>query len=230
MFVLVVICICFSNAAIEGADPNAITENIKNGSERTGRSINKECSSFLSSKCLKIHVLSFIEELSSRDELNLLPGLSIVKDNQTNSSNAEEIAAELSRQFPGKPEEKLNRFLLYRVQDYLDGHSLKYKLLDPQTTKDAMDMTKGDQENVGRKSGGGGGLGGGKGGGGALLAAALMAKGKFNWVKSYGLAPKTFKYHINIMLFENYQPFFYTHIVMWLYFGQNNDEQWSSSA
>ncbi|KOB76551.1 putative Osiris [Operophtera brumata] len=166
----------FSNAAIDGADPDTITENHKNLSERAGRSINKECSSFLSSKCLKIHVLSFIEDLSSRDELNLLPGLSIVKDNQTNSSNADEFAAELSRQFPGKPEEKLNRFLLYRVQDYLDGHSLKYKLLDPQTTKDAMDMTKGDKETVGRKSGGGGGLGGGKGGGGALLAAALMAK------------------------------------------------------
>lgn len=179
VFVLAVICKS-SNAALEGvSDPNAIIDKPKNGSDRAGRSINKECSSFLSSKCLKIHVLSFIEELSSRDELNLLPGLSIVKDNQTNASNAEEIAAELSRQFPGKPEEKLNRFLLYRLQDYLDGHSLKYKLLDPQTTKDAMDMTKGDRETVGRKSGGGG-LGGGKGGGGgALLAAALMMKGMF---------------------------------------------------
>lgn len=186
-YVIVLAVICnLSNAAIEGADPNAITDNPKNGSERTGRSISKECNSFLSSKCLKIHVLSFIEEISSRDELSLLPGLSIVKDNQSNSSNAEEIAAELSRQFPGKPEEKLNRFLLYRVRDYLDGHSLKYKLLDPQTTKDAMDMTKGDKETVGRKSGGGGGggLGGGKGGGGALIAAAMMAKGKLN------LAPK----------------------------------------
>lgn len=181
VFIFATVCVLSSTAAIEGAEPNAITESPKNASDRAGRSLNKECSSFLSSKCLKIHVLSFIEDLSSRDELNLLPGLSIVKD-QTNASNAEEVAAELSRQFPGKPEEKLNRFLLYRLQDYLDGHSIKYKLLDPQTTKDAMDMTKGDRETKGRKAGGGGGgLGGGKGGGGALLAAALMMKGEYRF-------------------------------------------------
>ncbi|XP_004926138.3 transcription factor Sox-1-like [Bombyx mandarina] len=128
-----------------------------------------------------MHALSFLEDLSSREELHLLPGLSIIRENQTNATTAEEIAAELSKQYPGKPEEKLNRFLLYRLQDYLDGHSLKYKLLDPQTTKQAMDMAKGDPESIGRKSGGGGGgggFGGGKGGGGgALLAAALMMKG-----------------------------------------------------
>lgn len=178
---LVLLCYKPSSGAIDGSDPNQILDVPKtsNNTERAGRSLNKECNSFLSSKCLKIHVISFLEDINSRDELNLLPGLSIVKDNLTAPSSTEEMAAELSRQFPGKPEEKLNRFLLYRLQDYLDGHSLKYKLLDPQTTKEAMEMAKGDKESVGRKSGGGGGggLGGGKGGGGALLAAALMAKG-----------------------------------------------------
>lgn len=176
-----------SHGAIDGSDPNAIIDTVKtvpNNTERTGRTLQKECNSLLNSKCLKIHALSFLEDLSSRDELNLLPGLSIVKENQTgNTPSPEEMAAELSRQFPGKPEEKLNRFLLYRLQDYLDGHSLRYRLLDPQTTKEAMDMAKGDKESVGRKSGGGGGGGfggGGKGGGGgALLAAALMMKGFF---------------------------------------------------
>ena len=173
-----------SQAAIDGSEPNAIIDAVKivpNNTERVGRTLHKECNSLLNSKCLKIHALSFLEDLSSRDELNLLPGLSIVKENQTGTSpSPEEMAAELSRQFPGKSEEKLNRFLLYRLQDYLDGHSLRYKLLDPQTSKEAMDMAKGDKESVGRKSGGGGGggFGGGKGGGGgALLAAALMMKG-----------------------------------------------------
>ncbi|KAJ8715389.1 hypothetical protein PYW07_009871 [Mythimna separata] len=173
-----------SQAAIDGSEPNAIIDTVKavpNNTERVGRTLHKECNSLLNSKCLKIHALSFLEDLSSRDELNLLPGLSIIKENQTgNTPSPEEMAAELSRQFPGKSEEKLNRFLLYRLQDYLDGHSLRYRLLDPQTTKEAMDMAKGDKESVGRKSGGGGGggFGGGKGGGGgALLAAALMMKG-----------------------------------------------------
>ncbi|KAM3960658.1 uncharacterized protein ACR2FA_005248 [Aphomia sociella] len=188
--VIIAICVvilCYvqtSKGLIEDENqPNTITavkeiKNITSNGERTGRFLHKDCGSILSSKCLKVHVLSFLEDLSSRDELNLLPGLSIVKENQTSTSpSPEEMAAELSRQFPGKPEEKLNRFLLYRLQDYLDGHSLRYKLLDPQTSKEAMNMAKGDREFVGRKSGGGLGGGGKGGGGGALLAAALMMKG-----------------------------------------------------
>lgn len=189
---LVLVSVHVTKGVIDnGSQPNTITpveetKNVSHG-ERTGRLLHKECTNLLSSKCLKIHVLSFLEELSSREELSLLPGLSIIKENLTSSNpSPEEMAAELSRQFPGKPEEKLNRFLLYRLQDYLDGHSLRYKLLDPQTTKEAMDMAKGDRESVGRKSGGGGGLGGGKGGGGgALLAAAMMMKGNiryFTWI------------------------------------------------
>lgn len=169
-----------AKASIDGTSSNSVENKPANTTERAGRSLNKECNGGLSAKCLKIHVLSFLEDLASRDELPLFPGLSIVKENNTSQKSPEEMAAELSRQFPGKPEEKLNRFLIYRLQDYLDGHSLRYKLLDPQTSKEALEMAKGDRESVGRKSGGGGGLGGGKGGGGALLAAALMMKGEYN--------------------------------------------------
>lgn len=178
---VILCCVQQLQGSIDGAEGNTLQEETKNASntERAGRSLHKECNSSISAKCLKIHVLSFLEDLSSRDELQLLPGLSIVRENQTNITSPEEMAAELSRQFPGKPDEKLNRFLLYRLQSYLDGHSLRYKLLDSETSKDALNMAKGDKESVGRKSGGG--LGGGKGdkggGTGALLAAALMMKG-----------------------------------------------------
>lgn len=179
--VVLVLCYVYDTSGLidDGIKPNTLAvepeKAVLNFTERAGRTLHKECNSLFSSKCLKIHVLSFLEDLSSRDELALLPGLSIVKENLTGTPSPEEMAAELSRQFPGKPEEKLNRFLLYRLQNYLDGHSLRYKLLDPQTTKEAMEMA-GDQ-SVGRGKGGGGGLGGGKGGGGALLATALMLKG-----------------------------------------------------
>ncbi|KAG6438709.1 hypothetical protein O3G_MSEX000164 [Manduca sexta] len=170
---VVLCCVYESKGVIDGPEINNVDEDNKNitSSDRTGRSgpLHKECSSLLSSKCLKIHMLSFIEHLSSRDELPLIPGLSIVKENQTASLSPEEMAAELSRQFPGKPEEKLNRFLLYHI-DCLT-HRRRRKL---------WKWPKGDKESVGRKAGGGGGgggLGGGKGGGGALLAAALMMKG-----------------------------------------------------
>ncbi|CAH2059488.1 unnamed protein product, partial [Iphiclides podalirius] len=177
--VALVFSVYHSEGSIDGSLSNSVEEaKPENTTERAGRSLNKECNGGLSAKCLKVHVLSFLEDLSSRDELQLLPGLSIIKENNTSQKSPEEMAAELSRQFPGKPEEKLNRFLVYRLQDYLDGHSLRYKLLDPQTSKEALEMAKGERESVGRKSGGGGGLGGGKGGGGgALLAAALMMKG-----------------------------------------------------
>ncbi|KPJ20260.1 hypothetical protein RR48_04858 [Papilio machaon] len=173
-----VLCAYRINCSIHGSTSNEIQIEKTNTSERSGRSLNKECNNSLNAKCIKIHVLSFLENLSSKDELTLLPGLSIVKENYTSNTSPEEMAAELSRQFPGKPEEKLNRFLIYRLQDYLDGHSLRYKLLDPKTSQEALEMANGDGESVGRKGGGGGLGGGGKGGGGgALLAAALMMKG-----------------------------------------------------
>ncbi|XP_072932919.1 uncharacterized protein [Epargyreus clarus] len=167
-----------SDAVIDGTQGNTVEDNAKNvtnKTDRTGRALNKECTGGINAKCIKIHVLSFLEDISSRDELPLLPGLSIVRENMTNSSSPEELAAELARQFPGKPEEKLNRYLLYRLQDYLDGHSLKYKLLDPETSKEALDLAE-DRQFEGRKKGGLGG-GGKGGGGGALLAAAMMMKG-----------------------------------------------------
>lgn len=180
---LVIVCASKSKAVIDGSEPNNISNEVKNTTERTGRTLHKECSGSLSAKCLKIHVLSFLEDLNSRNELPILPGLSIIKENRTTNTTPEELAAELSRQFPGKPDEKLNRFLLYRLKDYLDGHSIRYRLLDPDTSKKAMDIATGDSEVVGRKGGGGGGFGGGGGkhggGGGGLLAAALMMKGAF---------------------------------------------------
>ncbi|CAG9569450.1 unnamed protein product [Danaus chrysippus] len=153
-----------------------IDSNNDTHSERTGRNLHKECNGNISVKCLKMHAISFIEDINSYSELRLFPGLSIVRDNQTNNTSPEEMAAELARQYPGKPDEKLNRYLLYSLQNYLDGHSLRYRLLDPETSKDALNMAKGDKAFVGR--GKGGGLGGGKGGGnGALIAALLMMKG-----------------------------------------------------
>ncbi|KAG7297277.1 hypothetical protein JYU34_019228 [Plutella xylostella] len=185
VFVLVIVSsLHLGNGYINGSDINNLSENATKEkklqeSDRTGRSLHKECTSgSLNPKCLKIHVLSVIEDLDSREELPILPGLSIVKENQTNVTSPDEIAAELSRQFPGNPDEKLNRFLLYKVQDYLDGHSLRYRLLDQQTAKEATKMVKGDKEAMADKTSGrgkGGGLGG-KGGGG-LVAAAMMMKG-----------------------------------------------------
>ncbi|KAI5645718.1 hypothetical protein NE865_02385 [Phthorimaea operculella] len=126
--VVAVLVVCYVHAsygAIEGSQPNAIKEDSKNETvkgERAGRSLHKECSGSFSTKCMKLHVLSYLEDLNSRDEVSLpLPGLSIVKENTSNSRSPEELAAELARKFPGKPEEKLNGYILQRLQDFMDA-------------------------------------------------------------------------------------------------------------
>lgn len=201
---LIIVSTNTAKALIDGSQPNEIVEKTKNvTNERNGRSLHKECSEGINAKCMKIHVLSFIEDLSSREELPILPGLSIVKERDVNKTNPEEMAAELSRQFPGKPDEKLNRFLLYRLQDYLDGHSLRYRLLDPKTSKEALDMAKGDKSVIGRKAGGGGGGLGGKGGGG-LLAAMLMMKGKDNNLSINIFSWQLIYYYGDISLLSHY--------------------------
>lgn len=188
LVVSIAVLLCAEKLHAEDLETNSLNEDPKNVSstQRNGRSLHKECKNSLKAKCLKIHMMSFLEDLSSRDELNLLPGLSIVKENQTNATNPEDMAAELARQFPGKPDERMNRFLLYRLQNYLDGHSLRYRLLDTETSKEALHVAKGEiekEESVGRKKDG---FGGGKGGGGgALLAAALMMKGNKNYLSFY---------------------------------------------
>jgi hypothetical protein len=180
--VLLLVAVCVFQAYGLAEDGNSAEKNIPNATDRAGRSLHKDCNNIFSAKCIKIYALSFLEDMSSHDEYALLPGLSIVKENLTDTSpTPEQIAAELSRQFPGNSDEKLNRYLMYRLRSYLDGHSLRYKLLDPETAKEAMDMVKGDV-SVARKGGGIGGGGGGKGGkgggSGMLIAAALMMKGE----------------------------------------------------
>ncbi|OWR47636.1 Osiris 16 [Danaus plexippus plexippus] len=139
--------------------------------ENAARAMGKDCSNgIFSATCLKIEAISVLEKLSSRDELNLLPGISVVKESKENDSKAEEFAADLARAFPSKPEERLDKYLLYRLGSYLDNHSVKLRLMDSGATEEARAMMsegrgKGDM------------LGGGKKGGmGGLVVAAMMMK------------------------------------------------------
>lgn len=111
-----------------------------------------------------------LEKLSSKDELQLLPGVSVVKEANDNKSKAEEFAAELARSFPTKPDERLDKYLLYRLGTYLDTHSVKLRLIDENASEEARSLIG---EARGKNP-----LGGGKKGGmGGILAAALMMKG-----------------------------------------------------
>ncbi|XP_013165482.1 PREDICTED: uncharacterized protein LOC106116267 [Papilio xuthus] len=150
--------------------------------ESSARVLGKDCSGgIFSPTCLKIEAISMLEKLSSKEELQLLPGVSVVKEEKENASKAEEFAAELARSLPSKPDERLDKYLLYRLGNYLDTHSVKLRLLDDGASEDARALM-----GEGR---GKGGLGGGKKGGmGGLLAAALMMKGTLMSIGLGGLA------------------------------------------
>lgn len=131
----------------------------------------KDCANgILNPTCLKIGTISLIEKLNNKDEVSLFPGISLVKE-ESDKSKYETVAADLARSLTGKPDEKLDKYLLYHVGNFLDTHSLKFKLLDSETVEEAQDAV---EEGRGKN-----GLGGGKKGGmGGLIAMAMMMKGK----------------------------------------------------
>lgn len=146
--------------------------------ETAARAMGKDCANgIFSPTCLKIEALSVLEKLNSKEEVNLLPGLSLVKEpSKENGSKAEEFAAELARALPSKPDERLDKYLLYRLGTYLDTHSVKLRLLDDSATEEARALIGEARAKGGILGGGGGGK---KGGGGGLLAMALMMKGMY---------------------------------------------------
>ncbi|KOB71117.1 putative Osiris, partial [Operophtera brumata] len=115
-------------------------ENLKENVE-IPRSIGKDCSNgIFSPTCLKIEAISLLEKLSSKDEIRLLPGISVVKESTENGSKAEEFAAELARALPTKPDERLDKFLLYKLGSYLDSHTVRLRLLDDTAAEEARSL------------------------------------------------------------------------------------------
>lgn len=166
------------------SENNIDTNNVEPSMEFTARAIGmgKDCpNGIFSATCLKIEAISMLEKLSSKDELRLLPGISVVKESKENDSKAEEFAAELARAMPSKPDERLDKYLLFRLGSYLDNHSVKLRLLDDGATEEARAL-------LGEARGKGGGFGGGKKGGmGGLIAAAMMMKGMLYCIGYYSL-------------------------------------------
>ncbi|XP_063389509.1 uncharacterized protein LOC134675224 [Cydia fagiglandana] len=150
--------------------------------ETAARAMGKNCSSgIFSVTCLKIEAISALEKLSSKEELQLLPGITVVKEKNENGSNAKEFAAELARAMPNKPDERLDKYLLYTLGNYLDTHSVKLRLLDDSASEEARAMIG----EARRK----GGIGGGKKGGmGGLMAMGMLMKGTLMSIGLGGLA------------------------------------------
>ncbi|XP_011554425.3 uncharacterized protein LOC105385701 [Plutella xylostella] len=185
MFIKICLLFIASATALPSPEIREITSNTIESpvdSVTAARAMAKDCSSgIFSPTCLKIEAISMLEKLSSKDELQLLPGVSVVKEANDNKSKAEEFAAELARSFPSKPDERLDKYLLYRLGTYLDTHSVKLRLIDENASEEARSLIG---EARGKNP-----LGGGKKGGmGGILAAALMMKGTLMSIGIGGLA------------------------------------------
>ncbi|KAJ2940538.1 hypothetical protein O0L34_g6473 [Tuta absoluta] len=168
---------------IVGVLANTVVHNEIPTVESAARAMGKNCDSgIFSAQCLKIEALSMLEKLNAKDEVQLLPGLSLTKDpSSDNGKKADEFAAELARSLPSKPDERLDKYLLYRLGSYLETHSVKLRLLDDNASEEARSLLG--------EARGKGGLGGGKKGGmGGLLAIAGLMKGMMFSMGLGGLA------------------------------------------
>ncbi|XP_030037385.1 uncharacterized protein LOC115452902 [Manduca sexta] len=155
-------------------------DNAEAKSDKT-RALKKECANgILNPTCLKIGAISLIEKLNTKEELALIPGVSLVRDGEGNPK-FESVTAELARSLSSEPDERLDKFLLYNVGTFLDTHSVKLKLADASAVEEARSLV-----SEGRGDKGGMGMGGKKGGMGGLMAMAMMMKGMFNFVQIFG--------------------------------------------
>ncbi|XP_053619738.1 uncharacterized protein LOC128680540 [Plodia interpunctella] len=138
--------------------------------ETAARTFGKDCSNgIFSPTCLKIEAIAMLDKLSAKEELRLLPGVSLVKESKENDSKAEEFATELARSL-NKPEDRLDKYLLYKLGSYLESHTMRFRLLDENSSEEARALMS--------EARGKGGLGGGKKGGmGGLLAIGMLFKG-----------------------------------------------------
>ncbi|EFN64635.1 hypothetical protein EAG_08278 [Camponotus floridanus] len=163
------------NAEIERRTSRQLVEE---ASENLTSNLNKDCGKSYSATCLKLDVVSFLDKLSEQENIGILPGVSVIKENSSTDVPASEVVANLARDFPNDVEKRLDAYLAHKVGSYLNSHSISIKLFDPKTFEAARNFNEdalaqlglGGNQNVetGRKKD--------KGGSG-LMAGLLMMKG-----------------------------------------------------
>uniref|UniRef100_A0A182R853 Protein osiris 16 n=1 Tax=Anopheles funestus TaxID=62324 RepID=A0A182R853_ANOFN len=137
-----------------------------NGGGSVFSSSKKMCDQRYSVNCLKLELVSFLERVTNQKEYNLMAGVSVVRDPGANITRTADIIAEVTRIFPTNPERRLDEFLLTKLNDYLQTHSLRLKFVDGDAFEKAREVFAGRKGKLGKK----GGLE-------TLIAGAMMMKG-----------------------------------------------------
>ncbi|XP_066582265.1 uncharacterized protein [Prorops nasuta] len=146
--------------------------------EKIAPTFNKDCNKSYSSTCLKLDVVSFLDKLSEQDNIGILPGVSVVKENGSANVPAKDVVANLARDFPNDVDKRLDAYLIHRIGAYLSSHSISIKLFDAKTFEAARNfnedtlvkfgLSDNETTETGRKK---------KGGLGGLMVGVMMMKG-----------------------------------------------------
>ncbi|KAK9879985.1 hypothetical protein WA026_008494 [Henosepilachna vigintioctopunctata] len=141
--------------------------NCNNTSRVDSSGIGQECSKVYNSTCLKLRIAYWMNEMNEIDSVDLLPGLSVIREIENDRKNISDTVAELARHFPKDVEARLDMFLIKKLKEFLSSHSIR---VNPWQNKQIVESTR-------QNAGGAGGAAGGGGGGGILLAAGGLMKG-----------------------------------------------------
>lgn len=127
---------------------------VEESAESLASGLSKDCGKSYSATCLKLDVVSFLDRLSEQEDISILPGVSVIKENGTANVPASEVVANLARDFPNDVEKRLDAYLVHKVGSYLNSHSISIKLFDPRTFEAARNF---NEETLAQLGLGGGG-------------------------------------------------------------------------
>ncbi|CAG9860642.1 unnamed protein product [Phyllotreta striolata] len=115
------------------------------------RSLGKDCGKSYSLTCLKLDIVGWVDGLNEKGDINVIPGVSILRENYNTTANTADIIADIGREFPNNPDARLDAFLLKKVQSFMESHSLKLNFAEEVEDENAVTGRK-------KKKGGDGGM------------------------------------------------------------------------
>ncbi|XP_022220762.2 uncharacterized protein LOC111072972 [Drosophila obscura] len=147
-------------ASVQSTEASPIDTEPLRKPQKTDMPLNECHTSSFSWMCLKIELVKIMERLAEQQELSVLPGVSVVKDESATEMKTSELMAEVARSYPSDPNTRLNGYIVAKMENLLKTRFLRFRLLDDKA------LVEGRKHKFGKK----GGLE-------ALVAAGVMMKG-----------------------------------------------------
>ncbi|CAG9760730.1 unnamed protein product [Ceutorhynchus assimilis] len=120
------------------------------------------CDKIYSLACFKLEAANWIDKFGVSSELNIIPGVSILQNSNSVRVDTNAIAKEVTREFPSDQNARVNQFFIKKIENFLNGHSLKLNLWkafngEELSASDDIETARGDKTKK-SSSGGSGGM------------------------------------------------------------------------